>query len=77
MAIAPIEILKAAVVVRSRETGVLADARRLTLPPAPELSPVHRDKSYLGPRAPLTTEIPTSCIISAARAVELYLLAAR
>ena len=56
---------------RKAGTGVLAVARRLTLlsPPAPELSPVRRDRSYLGPKAPLTTEVPPSCIISAARAV--------
>ena len=54
--------------VGSRGTGVLAVARRLTLlsPPAPELSPVHRDKSYLGPRAPLATDIAPCCIVSAA-----------
>ena len=71
MVISPIGNLKAAVVVGSGGTGVLADARRLTLrsPRAHEFSPVHRNKSHIGPRAPPKTEIPPSYIASAARAV--------
>ena len=70
MVISPIGNLKAAVVVGSGGTGVLADASRLTLL-SPSLLNSHQfivKNPILGARAPLTTEIPPSCTSSAAPA---------